>query len=284
MNRVTPFASLALALLAASAAAQQPAEPAPQTAEPSVESLWLTELLDLDSASAARGYEKLAHDPQQPVVTRWLAAARLVELQRLGVGTDARPPAMNEAPVALQKLFAEVEPIVDVAKIAANVTAGAQRPPGELIAELRDHGNAIPSLRPLTPEVMQWQPERDLRRPRQGMRRNSFLEPLHAAQILHLEMTGDSARASARRALYFDQWKPPVWKGELEELSRLVLTRVNEMKRARERGPQELRDFDRLSELLREASAKGPTHVQDLLARLPLYADRLVANPEAQPR
>lgn len=259
---------------------------AQQSADVAVAAAWLGEVLDLDAAGAARTYARIAHDPQHPVSARSLAAARLIELQRLGVATDIRATSITELPPALQPLFTGVPGAGDVAQTTARLVAAAHEEPGELAAALRVPEQAVPALRPLSPEVMAWEPEqtRDPRsRPRGAPRRNTFVDRLHAQQILRFELSGDTARAEARRKLYFDQWKPPVWQGDPVETVRSIRTRLQTLRQGRELNPQTRRDLDALQVALDKAADTGPQAVQGLMARLPVYAE-LLAGLETQPR
>lgn len=275
MNRT--IAAWLYAALALPAAAQQSADAA-------VAAAWLTEVLDLDTIGAARTYASIAHDPQTPPPARWLAAARLTELQRLGIATDARPVQVTELPATLQPLFAGVPAAGDVAGTTARLVAAASQEPSQLAVALRTADGTVPTVRPLTPNVMTWEPEqtRDSRARPRGPRRNSFVDWLHAQQILRFEMAGDAARAEARRKLYFDQWKPPAWQGDAIETVRSIRSRLSRLRQGREFDLQVRRDLDALQVAIDKVAEK-PVDVQGLMSRLPIFAELLVGI-ETQPR
>ncbi|MBZ0154297.1 MAG: hypothetical protein K8J09_22445, partial [Planctomycetes bacterium] len=71
-------------VLALSLPATTLAQDALRDASTRLHEAWLREILDLDTAAAARGYEAVAADPRVAAAEYWVATARLAELDRLG--------------------------------------------------------------------------------------------------------------------------------------------------------------------------------------------------------
>ena len=92
-----PLACALAAVLAAGAVGAQ--EP---DAAVSLHRAWLAEVMDLDVRRAVEGYRSVALDARPGQMERWVAVARLVELQRLGALGGAPLPVWTDAPAALR--------------------------------------------------------------------------------------------------------------------------------------------------------------------------------------
>lgn len=254
------------------------------TPPPTLHSAWLAEVFDLDVDRAVGGYARLANDARTPTAERWLAAARLVELQRLGCAVGTPRPSAEDIPPALRPQFAAAQPAVDMQPILDRSAGSAV----DLVERLRRQGVRLPDPRPLVPEVHRWAadllgPARDrwrrMQSPANRPRGNDaapFSDHVWAAMILRAELDGQRVQAQAQRRLYFPEWKPEPRSDEPEVLLQRIRTNLDAWTKERGLTIQQLQLLRRLGETIEQQAEKDPESVLGLIDRLPLYANRLL--------
>lgn len=247
---------------------------------------WLREVLDLDVPGAVAAYQTIAQDHRPAQIERWIAVARLAELERAGVPIVPKP-MFADAPPAIRPAFATLTPIP-----VAELLQRASGDPAELLQAAGTESGRVPAMRPATGIVVQWVREqigpspRDRARARERAQNLAnrprpdarSAEPGNAAYILNVELQGRQEQAANLRSLYFPDWKPPVVNGD--PVATLARVRANLETWAKE-GPQS--QLTRLLRNLREAidrrATPDPAAAVAFVARLPLYAERLLAEP-----
>lgn len=289
-------------LLAAVAALPAPAQslaqsPAPQAAAPQaaapnetskrLHAAWLREVLDLDVPGAVAEYQKIAQDQRPAHIERWIAVARLAELERAGVRVEPKP-AIADAPERVRTELATLTP-VPVAKLLERASSD----PAELLQSAGTEAGRFPTMRPVTPRVSPWVREQigpslrdrlrtrervqSLNRPRPDARDPA---PFLAADILNVELQGRQERAAALRSLYFSDWKPPATSGDAVATLARVRTNLEawaqELPQSQQSQQNRLR---RLREGIDQRAAVDPAAAVAFVARLPYYAERLFAEP-----
>lgn len=278
------------------APAQAPAPPSPPAHPPAVpndaskqlHAAWLREVLDLDVPSAITAYQTLAQDHRPAHIERWIAIARLAELERAGLRIEPKP-ALADAPAAIRPAFAALTPIP-----VAELLQRAGGDPAQLLQAAGTETGRIPTMRPVTPNVQQWVRDqigpslRDRARARDRIQnltnrpRTDSRNPdlMNASDILNRELQGRQEHAAGLRSLFFPDWKPPLTNGDAA--ATLERVRKNLDAWAQEPGLTTSRQ-NRLRELRAMIERRGstdPAAVVALIARVPLYAERLLAEPQ----
>lgn len=272
-------AGLALAL-AGALAAQNGAGAAADVAT-RLHEAWLREVLDLDTAGAVGDYEAIAAD-RSGRIERWIAVARLAELQRLGLPV-ANPGAAAEAPAAVRAALALVTPLP-----IAELLRQAQTNPAD--------PTRVPDLRPATLATLTWvrnqsgpsQSERQRQRaasgrPRPPQNRNDAerIDRVHASDVVLRELEGKTEQAAGLRELYFPDWKPPaVGEAAPDALARAKVA-IDAWLQEADLGQQQQALLGRLRAELDQRTVADPAAALTWLVRLPVYADRLLAAPVA---
>lgn len=271
-----------LALSAASIAQDTP-HPTANACSQALHAAWLREVVDGDLAGAAREYAKIAANGDPLNVQRWVAIARLAELRRLGL--PAPDIHAQNAPALVQAaLDATRAPLANVAEL---LDRAAQSP--EQLQTFTGESSRLPDLRPATPVALAWMRERLQNRGpgagrggRQpgGNPRNSRS---YAADILFCELHGRTEQADSLRMVCFGDWKAPTIPNDIA--SALVKVRLHLDAWLAERdvttGQQDLlRD---LRDAIDKRAAADPAAALAFVARLPIYADRLLGNPQGTP-
>lgn len=262
-----------VAALAAGAAAQGGGDVATR-----LHAAWLRETLDLDGKAAIAEYEAIAAD-RSGRLERWIAVARLAELQRQGA-TVGSPGPVAEAPAPVRAALALVTPLPVAELLRQPPTAGVD-------------AARLPDLRPATAATLNWvrsqsgpnTSERQRQRaassrPRTPADRNDAerMARLHAFDVAQRELEGKTEQAAGLRAIYFPEWKAPTPAGAPAE----ALARA---KSALDAWLQEAGQSDGqlalLGRMRGELDARGGDPAQALtwLARMPVYGDRLLAAP-----
>jgi hypothetical protein len=240
---------------------------------------WLREVLDLDTAGAAGDYEAIAAD-RSGRIERWIAVARLAELQRLGLPA-AVPGAAAEAPAAVRAALALVTPLP-----VADLLRQAQANPADPAR--------LPDLRPATLATLAWvrnqsgpsQSERQRQRaatgrPRPPQNRNDAerIERTHASDIVLRELEGKHEQAASLRELYFPDWKPPAVADAAPEAIARARAAIDAWLKEPELGQQQQSLLGRLRADLDQRAAADAAAALAWLAQLPVYGDRLLAVP-----
>jgi len=272
-------AGLALAL-AGALAAQNGAGAAADVAT-RLHEAWLREVLDLDTAGAVGDYEAIAAD-RSGRIERWIAVARLAELQRLGLPV-ANPGAAAEAPAAVRAALALVTPL-PIAELLRQAQANPADP------------TRVPDLRPATLATLSWvrnqsgpsQSERQRQRaasgrPRPPQNRNDAerIDRVHASDVVLRELEGKTEQAAGLRELYFPDWKPPAVADDAPAALARAKVAVDAWLQEADLGQQQQALLGRLRAELDQRTAADPAAALAWLVRLPVYADRLLAAPVA---
>lgn len=271
----------AAALALAGALAAQGANAAPADVATRLHEAWLREVLDLDTAGAVSDYEAIAAD-RGGRIERWIAVARLAELQRLGLPV-ANPGAAAEAPAAVRAALALVTPLP-----VADLLRQAQANPADPAR--------LPDLRPATLATMAWvrnqsgpsQSERQRQRaatgrPRPPQNRNDAerIERLHASDVVLRELEGKTEQAAGLRELYFPEWKPPAVADAAPEALARAKAAIDAWLKEPDLGQQQQSLLGRLRAELDQRGAADAAAALAWLGRLPVYAERLLAAPDA---
>jgi hypothetical protein len=276
--------SAALVLLAITALrAQEPALP-------DLHRAWLSEIMDLDVAAATEGYQRVAAGSQPGDLERWVAAARLLELRRCGV--DVPPPANGDVPGPLRELFKAAAPPLP----ASELLPRAKGDPRDVVQRAATEEGRVPALRTAVPQAEEWvlrqvgPSMRDRLRQRfaatGGRGRstgdsNRYPERLYAFDILRAELQGRTAQADALRTLYFGDWRPPAATGDAATAVARIRTNLAAWLRDPALSTQLAAPLRDLSEAIEQRAAADPANALALVLRLPIYAERLLA--EQQP-
>lgn len=279
-------AVLAVGLWSSSGRAQSP-DPAGDPQPAALHRAWLSEVLDLDTAGAARQYARIARDSRQATGERWLAAARLAELQRLGIATPSAP-GLAEAPSSLRSTLGAAAPAFEAGALALQLAIDRS----VTVHDLANAPAALPDLRPYVARAEAWQlaqtgPSlRDRQRQRQQAFANlsrspqvsAYLQRLYATTIVSAELDGRLSQADALRALYFAAWKAPEVQGDDQAVVTKAQTLLTAWLEERTLSRQQRTVLTALGEhLAKRAAASEWTQARELLQRLPRTAERLLA-------
>ena len=259
--------AVSLVLLAAACAAQTP------TARPFGKA-WLRETLDLDTRGAAEEYAQISKDPRSEPRERELAAARIVELCRLGVIQAPSPLDLHAVSTATrqcleQSLAQPAPPIFQSAREAASKGTTA-------LLEFLATSGQLPQLRPL---VAPSTAADRMRSPRSTPSdRSGDLRPqdrVFALQILRAELENRSADAAELRRRQFATWQPAAWPQDLAKALALIEPNFAAWLAEREIEESERVLLAQLQRLATKLQAEDPKKLADLLDRLPVISDRL---------
>lgn len=260
-------------------------ESPPVAQRPSLHDAWLREVLDLDVASAAAAYERVAATTGPGNLERWVAAARLGELHRLQAAKDT-PVTTNEPPAPLRATFQALQTPLPTDEMLERV----RREPSAVLQLLATESGRLPPLRPAVPAAEEWvmgqigPSLRDRMRQRMETLANRsrstdvrrFTERLYSLDIVRAELQGRPAQANALRALYFADWRPPETPGEPAAHLQRVSTNLDAWLAESELGPQQQAVLRELKEGIDKQAATEPAAALALVKRLPLYAERLL--------
>lgn len=271
----------------------------------SLHQAWLIEVMDLDHQRAAELYSEVARDRQPDNLERWVATARLLELQRLGRAT-APTLLTAEIPAPLRSPFAAAATPLDATQLfqrAAAVTAIAPTttpppppptPPSNANPAANPAANPeaarLPPLRPVVAEAEAWllgqigPSWRDRFRQRQQAPRPQFIDRFMTIRIAMAELEGKRGQAAQVRELYFTQWQPPALTGAAPVLLDRVRRNLAAMQRERSALAYPSTLLQRLAETIEQAAATDPAAALALVARLPILAEALLADPASDGR
>jgi hypothetical protein len=286
----TTFLGLCCALFVANPSltqsGEQPAAPKAAAAAPvpdtatRLHSAWIREVLDLDVQGAIRDYEAIAADTRPANPERWIAVARLFELQRLGVA-PATPLPLAEAPEPLRLAIGRVKPI-DLTRILNQLT----QDPATVEQSLATEAGRSPDLRPVTEVAQSWvRSQQDLFNERYLQRmlannrgRGPDPDRANAFDVLRRELQGRQEQAAELRRYYFPDFKAPTPAGEPAQIMARVRTNLEAW---RTDPAQSQQQRDRLRDLRDAFDARTATDASnlELVKRLPIIADRLLAEP-----
>lgn len=275
----TTHALAALLAIAAAAAAQ--VAPPPLDVSARLHAARLREVLDLDVQGAIAEYRAIANERNSR--ERWIAVARLAELQRIGIPIS-QPPAVAEAPQAIKAALALLTPL-PVEELLRNATSPAAA--GAAEAPVLD-------LHAATLEAQRWVRSKsgpsfnDRQQQRAATMRNRIdesrndtarIDRLNATDIVRWELEGKADRAAGLRDLYFRTWRPPTT--NLDPQATLARIRANLEAWLKEpnQSTQQQQVLGRLRDEIDQRAANDVEAALRLVARLPIYAERLLAEP-----
>ena len=279
------FLVATLLVAAAIPAQDQPPEQATSTA---LHAAWLREIMDLDSAGAAKDYAALVRTARPTEPARWIAVARLAELHRLGV-IPGESIQVAEAPAAVRTAVAGLPPL-PVEELLPRLGLD----PATVLQSLGDGSTRVPPLRQASAQVLEWVrnqigPSIDNRLRQQvplGNRTRpdrARAERWFAADILLRELEGRQQQAASLRRFYFTDWKAPAVGGDAQQTLARVHANFDAWLAERDLSPQQATLLNNLREALAQRAATDAAAAIEFLQRMPLYADRLLAAPAATP-
>lgn len=255
------------------------AQPAPDTST-ALHAAWLREVMDLDVLGAAGDYATVHRRARANEPERWIAVARLAELQRMGlpIGT---PAGLAEAPAPVRAAITSMPPLP-----ADELLPPLSFDPAELMRSLGT--GRMPPLRPASAAVLDWvrsqlgfgidgrmrqqfpfgtraRPERDRAR----------AERWYAADVLLRELEGREQQAASLRRFYFSDWKPPVVEADPAVVLARVQANFDGWLAEKDLSQQQQTLLQRLRDALQQRATEEPATAVQFLLRMPLYAERL---------
>ncbi|MFY9340884.1 MAG: hypothetical protein WAT39_00250 [Planctomycetota bacterium] len=278
--------ALALLLVAGTAAQQPPLDTATR-----LHTAWLREVLDLDVDGAVQEYQRIAADARPANLERWIAVARLAELQRAGIPVAMALP-IAEAPLTIRNALQPLRPL-QVTAILKQLT----QEPAAVMLSLATEAGKLPELRPATGTAQTWvrnqqgpsATERANQRRRAQMLANSRQRPpdaermvaeRNAFDVLVSELQGRQGQAQVLRDLYFGvDWKAQQPRGEPAELLARVRTNLEawlaqpNLPNTHQYRLRNLRDH------IKQRADADPNGLLTMVARLPLVGEKLLAEP-----
>jgi hypothetical protein len=277
---------LAALLLALSASAQDLQKA--HEASTAMHSAWLREVLDLDVSGAVQDYQRIAADARPSNLERWLAMARLGELHRIGIDTGPRIP-ISEAPPAVRSALQTTDTRLPVDELLQRLRAE----PAEIMGRVGTEQGKLPPLRPAVPLVQEWVRSQigpsiddNLAKRLQTMSRtqpDQRSELSLANDILNLELQGRSQLAANRRALFFANWQPVAVGVEPPAALAQARIRIEQWSQEPDISSFHQRRLNDLRQAIDQRAANDPAAMVALIARVPVYAERLLG-PATAPK
>ncbi|MCA8949096.1 MAG: hypothetical protein KDE27_06325 [Planctomycetes bacterium] len=285
MPRSPLLAALAALFVAAiPAAAQEVTSPSTR-----LQRAWMLEVLDLDTAGASRLYGDIVANREPRNFARWVAAARLLELQRLDVVHGDRVD-YSEAPPLLRPQLEEADASLEIQPLIERLTSESAEATARALATPEGQ---LPPLRPLVASAESWYEDQALpsRLDRIRQRRAAwdndpppFSSRVFAQRVLRAELAGKREEADAKRSLYFTSWEPPAAADDpLVDLAR-IRRNVDELLLAREWTGDWRGMHQQLRDTIERIAAEDPKAAVAFVRRLPQYAERLLAPTRTQAR
>ncbi|MBL8755689.1 MAG: hypothetical protein JNK15_20505 [Planctomycetes bacterium] len=275
---------LAAALLGSLAPGQAPTGPTESSTR--LHTAWIREMLDLDTRGAIADYEAIAQDARPANLERWVAVARLLELQRTGVaGSHALPLA--DAPEVLREAIAKLPPTPESIPLLPLLAD-----PAVAWASLSSNAIALPELRPLAEVVLRWHRTQGVGERQRMAQRFSALNQnrarapqgdaprtrwANAFSVLRAEQQGQQALATELRRFDFPDWKANVPTGDPTVLLQRVRIQLDAWL-----GEANLGELQRTQlRTLRDAVELRPAkEIVEMIGRVPLVGERLLAEPK----
>lgn len=246
---------------------------------------WLREVLDGDTAGAVRVYGRLAADPSVQLLDRRIAAARLIELRRIGLAGDVAPPPMDLVPQNLQQTIQwvpESQAIHPTIVRELDLAGGEPAAMRQFLAT-----TSVPQLRPFAfalaratmeetePEIA----EISRQRTRFFMPTSDnpawLLDRARASDIVRAELEARRADADRLRQRYFPHWRPQPWPEDASASWTLARQSLGQWQRETQLTTAEKELLAGLATHLETLAADDPKRALEFIARLPLYAERL---------
>lgn len=261
----------AIAIGAAALAAQTP------TSETStaLHAAWLREVMDLDPVGAAADYEHLAKTTRANEPERWLAVARLAELRRFGIAPGAMLDTA-EAPAPVRAALTTLPQLPDEALLPRLCLD-----PADVLQALGTEQGRMPPLRAASSAVLEWVRGQLGPTPRSSRIRTdrSRAERIYAVDVLLRELEGRQHQAANLRTLYFTDWKAPVVRVPAKDAMATVQANLEVWLAEKDVSQYQHSLLVRLRDALVQRANNDPASAIELLQRIPLYAERLLAPP-----
>lgn len=256
-------------------AAALPAQTPSGEASTALHAAWLREVMDLDPVGAANDYEQLAKTTRANEPERWLAVARLVELRRFGIAPGAMLDTA-EAPAAVRTALANLPQLPDEALLPRLCLD-----PADVLQALGTEQGRMPPLRAASSAVLDWVRSQLGPTPRSSRIRTdrSRAERIYAVDVLLRELEGRQHQAANLRTLYFTDWKAPVVRVPAKEAMVTVQANLEAWLADKEVSQYQQSLLVRLRDALVLRANIDPASAIELLQRIPLYAERLLAPP-----
>lgn len=269
-------------LLTAAVAAQDPL----RDASTRLHEAWLREILDLDTAAATRGYEAVVADARVAPAEYWVATARLAELDRLGLPVQHTSRSEPPPAGALRNALTSAPTAMPLRQFVDQLTEA----PGDTLVAIAARTLAVPDVRPFTHLALDWartQIDPGQLQWLQRLRQRDRTPPqandrVNALDVLRAEAAGNRAQADMLRSIYFPNWKAPTWRDANAALVR-ARERLDAWSADAETSPQQRNALRQLREAIDQRAEKEPAEALTFLSRLPIYADRLLAEPAVEP-
>ena len=245
---------------------------------PTLHDAWLFEVLDLDIKKAVAAYEKVAADQRPGNLDRWVAVARLAELKRLGVDVTLQVD-QREVPEPLRAPLANISAPLPVADLLQRIHGA----PAEVLQYIGTEAGRLPPLHPVTALAEDWRlaqipSNREQNNRRAGANLNSDLvNQFNAIDIVRTELGGWRSQAAVRRAMWFPNWQPPKLSGDSQPYLEKVRTNLEAWLRDTEQA--QLRNALRELQSALNEKAADPAASLALIARLPIFAEKLLGLP-----
>ncbi len=249
---------------------------------PSLHSIWISEVLDLDAEAAAAAYARLAADRQAPLREQLVATARCTELRRQGLRNTVPPPDLAIVPTVLRQHFEQSEPSPPLFDRELEAGRGDQAAVHQFF-----NSNEVPQLRPLVVATVLAAAELSnpsaAERMRQQRARFSpwtndparVLDYIRASEIVRAELDGRGDEAAGLRRRTFPNWRAPAWPPDVDAAWARVATNLGEWQRERQLISTERELLRRLQVALEQQAATDAAAALHWLDRMPLYAERL---------
>ncbi|MFT4512357.1 MAG: hypothetical protein ACI89X_002133 [Planctomycetota bacterium] len=248
-----------------------------QSATTAVHSAWLTEIIDLDRATAIKQYEEIIKRSNKKQPEMWIAVSRLQELGRLGFSRPEPLTTPGQPPTEVRKALELL----------------AKPFPYGKVLQAPDANTELPPVRPATPKVQNWvrsQIGKERFQSTQGLPAVRVIRPqwlrYYARDVMKRELEGDRTKASLLRRFYFVNFKPMTVSGSREQLYATAMKNLARVIEDESWPParNDLRNFEKhLTTLVQSESepAEGAHQAIELIRRLPYYSEKLLASPGA---
>jgi hypothetical protein len=276
---------LALCLLAVASAAQTPASPGDASAR--LHAAWIREVLDLDVRGACAEYEAIADDVRPNNLERWVAVARLFELQRAGVAS-ARPLPLVEAPEMLREAIGKLPPPPE--PFSLDPLLGD---PAAVWQALSTNALKLPEPRPLGDVPQRWHGTQGVgdrlryvqrmtaqnpNRTRPSQSDGPRIRLANAFSVLRAELQGQRELAAGLRRFEFPEWKPTPMAPDPVALLPRLRVQLDAWLAEPDLGELQRTQLRTLRDAVELRPAKD---LVELIGRVPLVGERLFAEPKA---
>lgn len=239
---------------------------------------WLREVLDLDVGAAESLYRDVLTAQRPRNLQRWIAAARLMELQRIELTSGDRID-FTDAPPDLRPLFREADSTLEISQFDA-----LRGQDTDTVFEVLGKPEAAPPpLRPLVAAAERWYEDQAMPSRLDRIRQRStrtyrppFTRRVFAGRVLRAEAADQRDRANELRSLYFPNWTPPPPAPEPQTDVARIRYNLGHLLQEREWTGIWRRDHRAFERRFEALAVTDPDAAVDLVRRIPLYAERLL--------